>query len=118
VKNKLVEMFFSIHYLVYYTCEIHRQKETCSVLSNAWMGRRTRTSVTITSALLYPITVSAAEVKADKGNQQKRSRIHYDRTAGPQLTDIHLGEPVYIKPPPTKHGRHWQHGVVTNVRIS
>ena len=27
--------FFLIHYLVYYTCEIHQQKETRSVLSNA-----------------------------------------------------------------------------------
>jgi len=65
------------------------------------MGRRTRTSMLITSALMYPITVSRNE------NQRKRSKIHYDRAAGPQVTDIHIGEPVYIKPHPTKHRRPW-----------
>ena len=52
-------------------------------------------------------------MKAENENQRKRSNRYYDRTAGPQLTDIHIGEPVYVKPPPTKQGRPWQHWVVT-----
>ena len=76
------------------------------------MGRRTRTSMPVAPAMLRPDSIPPEDVRADKAHQRQKSKQQYDNTAGPPLPEIQVSEPVYIRPPPTKHGQLWQHSVL------
>ena len=99
-----------IHYLVYYTCEIHQQKKTCIVLSHAWwvvgLLLQCQLHLRCCTPLLWP------QPKWQLRKKINRNGHKYNMTEQQgHKTNINIGEPVSIKLSPTKHGQPWQYGV-------
>ena len=76
------------------------------------MGRRTRTSIPILTSLLNPMAITPADVVSEKENQRKKSKYQYDKHAGPTLSELGIGEHVYLRPPPSQRSQPWKYGVI------
>ncbi len=75
-------------------------------------SRRTRTSLPVAESLLKPSNTSSQSVQDEIEEIRHHAKQSYDKSAGPELPELALGQKVYIRPPPTQHGKPWQHGQV------
>ena len=84
------------------TIETHHQKATPTLLPNAWLAvgheQHSRNHDTV-----------SGDIKA----KRNASKVHYDKTAGPEHNIINIGEFVYVRPPTSKSGNPWAYGRVT-----
>ena len=76
------------------------------------MSRRTRTSLPVTHKLLLPEVVDSNIVRDEMNLNKSRAKSYYDRTAGPELPDLRVGNFVYIKPPPAERSKPWSYGKI------
>ena len=78
------------------------------------MSRRTRSFLTLTRAQLIPDIISPSTVQEEMQKQNEQSKFYYDKTAGPSLNPLSVGDYVFAKPPPNQRGQSWKYGKITD----
>ena len=70
-------------------------------------GRRTRSQLPVSPALLYSISTPVSSVTAEIHTRRAHAARHYNRRAGEPHNMINVGDMVYAKPNPTHRGQSW-----------
>ena len=80
------------------------------------MGRRLRTTLSITTGLLKPETYNAQEIKRSFQKAKDKQKYHYDRHGTRELPPLKPGDRVRVKP---EHGsKEWKEATVVQSHAS
>ncbi len=77
------------------------------------LSRRTRTLLPTSDRLLSPKPIPSEVVIKETDKKKRCSKAYYDKTAGPPLTPLRVGDYAYSKPRPEQRGQPWQYGEIT-----
>ena len=77
------------------------------------MNHRTRTLLPTSNILLRSKAVDTERVTTEIVQKRVDAKRNYDRTAGVELQPLNVGSYAYVKPPPSRRGREWSYGQVT-----
>ena len=75
-------------------------------------SRRTRLPLPTSPQALSSTFVKRDLVVQELACKRANSKVQYDKHAGPDHSELAIGDFAYVKPPPTKHGQPWSYGTV------